>query len=145
MIRRQVQLKPLLQSPVGNRNFNPYNCDEVITHLGANCPPRKCRPLNALTPFFSAVKLMRTSGFSPTPLAFPSSTSHPLGMSTLTIGFLDAVKRGRTASNGARTGGLNNNPKMASRMTSVENRACSRSAVVSEGGSVAMAMLSHCF
>ena len=101
--------------------------------------------MNALTPSFGAVKLMRTSGFSPTPFAFPASTSHPLGMSTLIIGFLDAVKRGRMASNGARTGGLNENPKMASRMTSVESRACSRSVVVFEGGSVEMAMLSHCF
>lgn len=48
----------------------------------------------------------------------------------LSIGFLDAVKRGRMALNGARTGGLNENPKMASRMTLVENRACSRSAAV---------------
>ena len=55
------------------------------------------------------------------------------------------VKRGRTASNGARTEGLNENPKMASRMTSAESRACSRSVVLFEGGSVEMAMLSYCF
>ena len=44
----------------------------------------------------------------------PPSTSHPDGISTDTIGSLDQVRRGRTLSNSAQMGGLNENLKIAS-------------------------------
>ena len=57
--------------------------------------------MNSFAPSFGAVKLSKTSGFSPTPAAFPFSTSHPDGMSTETIGSPDAVSSGRAASSAA--------------------------------------------
>ena len=121
--------------------------------FGTNLPPRKCRPLYSLVPSFGAVKLIRTSGsnastfLSLEPLVpgsgsegLPPSTSHPDGMSTDTMGSLDWVKRGRTLSNGARMGGLNENPKTASSITSED-----LNAVLSESRSdvVWICMLSH--
>lgn len=64
---------------------------------------------------------MRTSGSSPTPLALPCSTSQPDGMSTETMGSLDEERSDNAESNGGRTGGLNEKPKIASRMTSFED------------------------
>lgn len=88
------------------------------THFGTNRPPRKWRPLNPLAPSFGAVKLIKTSGSNPTPCLFPSSTSQPDGMSTDTMGRPEEERRGSAMSKGARTGGLKEKPKMASKMTS---------------------------
>ena len=60
----------------------------------------------------------------------------------LTIGNFDRARRGRTASNGARTGGLNENPKIASRMTSEVDKADSSCSTLD--GSEGMDMFKHC-
>ena len=103
------------------------NCDMPTkyrpTNFGMNLPPRKCLPLNDFTPNFGAVKLTSTSGCKPVPSSLPFSTSHPLGMSTETIGNFDWVRRVSTESKGALTGGWNEKPKTASKITSESERA----------------------
>jgi hypothetical protein len=103
------------------------------THHGTNLPPRKCLPLYPFTPCLGAVRLTNTSGIKTSSILFPSafatsrstgpsSTSHPDGMSTLTIGSLLLAINVSTSSNGGRTGPENENPKIASRITSVSLR-----------------------
>lgn len=87
---------------------------------------------------------MSTSGSKPTPPALPSSTSHPLGMSTDTIGSFEDASRGRAESNGARMGPLKEKPKIASRMISEEERASRRESTVADGSRVGIFMLAHC-
>lgn len=138
-------------TPGYSGRFNPNFSSKLF---GTNLPPRKCRPLYSLTPTFGAVKLTRTSGsnaptfFPPEPSGpgrgsegLPPSTSHPDGISADTMGSPDRVKRGRTSSNGARTGGLNENPNIASSITVSEDP----KAVLSESRSdvVGIRMLSH--
>ena len=125
-----------------------------------NLPPRKCLPPNERTPSFGAVSEISTSGsnhvnfFSPSPnvfsavsLAFvinstgPFSTSHPLGISTLTMGSSLDARSASTASNGARTGGWKENPKMASRITSYDDFRSSLDG--GEGGSVVTERFLH--
>lgn len=115
----------------------------IATYFGINLPPRKCRPLNERTPSLGAVKLTRTSDWSPIRSIFPSSTSQPDGMSTETIGRWESVKRDKVVSNGARIGPLNEKPKIASKITFEEERASRRRDVSSEGGIVLIFMLSH--
>jgi hypothetical protein len=79
-------------------------------HFVTNRPPRKCLPLNSLTPCLGAVKLTKTSGFRPTPALLPSSTSQPEGTSTETIGSLDSVMSLSASSKGALTGPLKEKP-----------------------------------
>lgn len=119
--------------------------EDLRTYFGTNLPPKKCLPMKSTTPCFGAVRLNKTSAFSPTPKLLPSSTSHPEGMSTETIGKRDSCSRGRTASNGALIGGLNENPKMASMMTSELRKALRRSSMSLEGGIIGICMFSHCF
>lgn len=130
----------------------------MSTHLGTNRPPRKWRPSNLAEPNLGAVRLTKTSGQIDSTLSFPSgpaSTSHPEGMSTLTMGVLfvlllpslNEAKRESTPSNGGRTGGLKENPKIASSITSVFPSTSLNGA--RESGPVGMSMkgicmLSHC-
>ena len=153
MIIRKVKLKFLLQSSKTSQSVNPTQCTRVEcirskkkkTHLGTNLPPRKCFPLKSFTPSFGAVKLINTLGCKPTPKMFPFSTSHPEGMSTETIGRRTELRIGRISSKGGRIGGLNENPKMASRMTSDDCRTLWSSWMSLEGGIMGIFMFSHCF
>lgn len=86
---------------------------------------------------------MRTSGLRPSPSALPFSTSHPDGMSTETMGIPAPDMRDKAESNGERTGGLKENPKIASRITSVDDNAERRDSVSLEGARVSIFMLSH--
>ena len=127
------------------RTFMGLLTEGLRTYFGTNLPPKKCLPMKLTTPCFGAVRLNKTSAFSPTPRLLPSSTSHPEGMSTETIGKRDSFSRGRTASNGALIGGLNEKPNMASMMTSELCKALRRSSMPLEGGSIGICMFSHCF
>lgn len=129
-----------------------------ITHLDTNRPPRKCLPLYSLTPSFGAVRLIRTSGCNPTPSLLPDSTFQPGisqyiflrivnsahlpdGTSTETIGSFEAAINWRAVSNGTLIGGWNENPKIASSITSH----CSRLAFNSDSElMVEIAMFLHC-
>ena len=62
----------------------------------------------------------------------------------LTIGSSEFARRGRTTSNGARTGGWKEKPKIASSMTSVDENALESVGVVSEVVNVGIDMLLHC-
>lgn len=115
------------------------------THFDTNLPPRKCFPLKSITPSFGAVKLINTLGRKPTPKMSPFSTSHPEGMSTETIGRRAELRMGRISSKGDRIGGLNENPKMASKMTSETCRTLWSSWMSLEGGTIGIFMFSHCF
>lgn len=128
------------------------NCATITasyTYLGTNRPPRKWRPVNFRTPSFGAVRLTSTSGCktgTPSSVASPRSTSQPDGMSTDTIGKPARAMSGSATSNGARTGGLNEKPKIASRTTSLAASAVESvfSASLGSGaGSVGMSMFVH--
>lgn len=116
-----------------------------IAHFVTNLPPKKCLPENSRTPSFGAVRLMSTSGVMPNPCSLPFSTSHPEGMSTETIGRPDDPINWRAASNGARMGGLNEKPKIASNITSEFERAFCKGPTSCDGAIVSIFMLSHCF
>src|SRR5258708_14403 len=137
-----------------NNLFSPRNRATIIasyTYLGTNRPPRKWRPVNFRTPSFGAVRLTSTSGCktgTPSSPASPRSTSQPDGMSTDTIGMPARAMSGSATSNGARTGGLKEKPKIASRTTSLTASAVERVFSVSLGsdadaGSVGMSMFVH--
>jgi hypothetical protein len=141
----EVEFKLFLQNPTtATVTVLPRIHEVWMAHLGTNLPPRKCLPENDLTPSFGAVKLIKTSGSSPRPSWLPFSTSHPEGISTDTMGSPDEVMRGRTESNGARTGPLKEKPNMASRITSEDASAARKISVLFEDCKVLIFMLSHC-
>ena len=125
------------------------NCSYTGTYLGTNRPPRKWRPVNLRTPSFGAVRLTSTSGCkagTPSSEVSPRSTSQPDGISTDTIGKPARAMSGSATSNGARTGGLNEKPKIASRMTSLAASAVESvfsASLGSDAGSVGMSMFVH--
>jgi hypothetical protein len=137
-LRPYIQYQSSVLRAVKRHNDAATRHSIHITHLLTNRPPRKCRPLKDLTPSLGAVSEIRTSGLShltppskgsslvSTPPSSrrrvsstgPFSTSHPLGISTLTMGSVLVARREMSVSKGARTGGWKEKPKIASSITS---------------------------
>lgn len=135
-VRGEIQL--VLLREVAAISYSSISWQRKDTHSGTKRPPSQCRPPYARTPSFGAVRLTSTTGSivatsRPSVVVSrcrPSSTFQPEGMSTDTMGVLEAASASRISSNGARTGGWNEKPGVRAEgrrgVVKEGKRACSR-------------------